>query len=137
MFSVINRKIDRVAYLRRNKKVVVNVCALWLVLSIGSHLIFNYWAETQINDYLASGAAAVERLAEEISPALLEDEFLGLSRKVADFTKDQGALFAKRRDGWRFLALGWFIPRCSRTAGMILRYSVGLPLVWDLNGSSC
>ena len=92
-FSNINRKVDRVEFLRRNKKAIVVIGLLWCVLIIGAHFVFSSVSANRLNGFIKSGAAAVERLAEESGPALLEGEVLGLSRKVAEFTQEQRALF--------------------------------------------
>ncbi len=92
-FTNINSKIDRIAFLRRNKKAIAIVVLAWFAILIGSHFLFSSMATNRLDRFYASGALAVERLAEESGPALLEDEVLGLSRKVAEFTEEQDALF--------------------------------------------
>ncbi len=92
-FSNINSKMDRVEFLQRNKKAIVVIGLLWCVFIIGAHFVFSSVTANRLNGFIESGAAAVDRLAEESGPALLEGEVLGLSRKVADFTHEQGALF--------------------------------------------
>ena len=92
-FSTINKKIDRVAFLRRNKKAIVIIGLLWCALVIVGHFVFHTMATNRLSSFITSGAAAAERLAEESGPVLLEGEVLGLSRKVADFTQEQGAVF--------------------------------------------
>ena len=92
-FSNINSKMDRVEFLRRNKKAIMVIGLLWCVFIIGAHFVFSSLSSNRLNRFISSGAAAVERLAEESGQALLEGEVLGLSRKVVDFTQEQGALF--------------------------------------------
>jgi hypothetical protein len=92
-FSSLNSKIDRIDFLRRNKKGIAVVSFLWVAFLIGGHFVFSAMATSRLEGFFAAGAAAVERLAEESGPALLDDEVLGLSRKVAEFTLEQEAVF--------------------------------------------
>ncbi len=92
-FSNINKNIDRVDIVRRNKKLIIALALVWLGLMVGGHFLFDAMSQKRLNGYLMNGATAVEQLAEECGPALLESEVLGLSRKVAEFTDEQGAVF--------------------------------------------
>jgi len=91
-FSTINKKIDRVEFLRRNKKSLSILAAIWCILVIGGFLLLNIVSKEQTDRYLIATSAAVDQLAEESGSILLEAEVLGLSRKVAEFTDEHEAL---------------------------------------------
>jgi tRNA A-37 threonylcarbamoyl transferase component Bud32 len=92
-FSTINKKVDKIEFLRRNKRQLMVLGLIWLLLIVGVSIIFSVVGRNKLDTYLQSNAAALEQLAEESGPILLESEVLGLSRKVAEFTDLHGALF--------------------------------------------
>ena len=92
-FSTINRKVDKITFIKRNKKPLAVLLAGWLVLIVGGFFLITTMGRTRQESYLQSNASAVEQLAEDIGPILLEADQLGLSRKVTEFTNLQGALF--------------------------------------------
>lgn len=92
-FSTINKKVDKVEFLRRNKKQFLVLGLIWLLLIVISSIGFSLVGKSKLNAYLHSNAIALEQLAEECGPILLESEVLSLSRKVAEFTDLHGALF--------------------------------------------
>lgn len=92
-FSTINKKVDKIEFLRRNKKQLFVLGLVWLTLLVSGLVVFSLMGQNKLDSYLQSNAAAVEQLAEECGPILLESEVLGLSRKVAEFTDLHGAVF--------------------------------------------
>ena len=92
-FSTINQKVDKIEFLRRNKKQLLMLGLAWVLLVVSGIVVFSLMGQSKLDAYLQSNAAAVEKLAEESGPTLLESEVLGLARQVAEFTDLQGALF--------------------------------------------
>lgn len=92
-FLSINRKIDRIEYLRRNKKLIVITITFWCLLVFCGFFVLNSLAKDKLDRYFKATSAAVNQLAEESGAILLEAEVLGLSRKVAEFTDEHSALF--------------------------------------------
>jgi eukaryotic-like serine/threonine-protein kinase len=93
-FSRVNQGIDRVDFIRRNKKGLALVLALYCVVVVAGCLGLKAAAQDQSGAFLNKGAAAVERLADQSSNPLLEDDVLGLIRLVSEFQKEHQALFA-------------------------------------------
>ena len=71
-FLSINKNIDRVEFLGRNKKLLVTVAVLWCLLVIGGVFLLNRMAQHKLDDYTQAIAAAVDQLAERSSSILLE-----------------------------------------------------------------
>jgi tRNA A-37 threonylcarbamoyl transferase component Bud32 len=92
-FSTINRKVDRIAFIKRNKKPLIALLAGWFLLMVAGYFIITAMGRNQLDNFLQSNASAVEQLAQDIGPILLDADQLGLSRKVTEFTSLQGALF--------------------------------------------
>lgn len=97
-FASVNKKIDRIEFLRRNKRQILIVIAVWSIAVIANFLIFNLIAQKKLDDYYMSISTAVDQLAEESSEDLLmldqePNKVLDLSRLVAEFTKEQKSLF--------------------------------------------
>lgn len=92
-YSNINRNINRVEIISRNKKLCIILSVVWLGLMIGGLLTLNSISQKRLDSYLMTGAAAATQLAEESGPVLLEGEVLGLSRMVAEFTETHNAVF--------------------------------------------
>lgn len=92
-FSSINRKIDRIEYLRRNKKLIAITVTLWCLVVVCGFFVLNLRTKDKLDRYFQSTSTAVNQLAEESGAILLEAEVLGLSRKVVEFTDEHAALF--------------------------------------------
>jgi len=97
-FSTINKKVDKIEFLRRNKKQLVVLGLIWLLLITVASVILSLMSQNKLDAYLQSNATALDQLAEESGPILLESEVLGLSRKVAEFSDLHGALFTEILD---------------------------------------
>lgn len=92
-FLSINKHIDRVEFLRRNKTLLVTAAVLWCLLVIGGVFLLNRMAQHKRDDYTQTIATAVDQLAEQSSPILLEGEVLALYRQVTEFTDKHAAHF--------------------------------------------
>jgi tRNA A-37 threonylcarbamoyl transferase component Bud32 len=92
-FSTINRRVDQIAFIKRNKKPLIVLLSVWLLLILAGFLAITAMGRTRLDNYLKSNAGAVEQLAEDIGPILLEADQLALSRKVTEFTNLQKTLF--------------------------------------------
>ncbi len=92
-FSTINKKIDGIEFLHRNKKQLVILAAIWCLVVVGGYLLLNVLAQNRLDLFLEENAAAAEQLAEQSGPTLLADEVLDLSQQVAQFTEGREALF--------------------------------------------
>lgn len=93
-FSSINKKVDRVEFLNRNKKAIAMIAGFWLISIIVVYLLFDMVADNSTNAFLSDGAVAANNLANQSAPLLLEDDILGLNREVAEFAKSKDVLFS-------------------------------------------
>jgi tRNA A-37 threonylcarbamoyl transferase component Bud32 len=92
-FSSIGQKIDRIDYLRRNKKRIAITAVLWCVFVTICIITLNVLSKNKLDAYFKASSAAVTQLASETGAILLEADFLGLSHKVSEFTDEHAALF--------------------------------------------
>lgn len=88
-----NKNIDRVEFLRRNKKLLATAAVLWCLLVFGGVFLLNRMAQNKLDDYTQTIATAVDQLAEQSSSILLEGEVLALNRQVTEFTDRHAARF--------------------------------------------
>lgn len=93
-FSNINHQVDRIAFLKRNKRLVLLLFALWCALVVGGYYLFEMAGAKVRNAFLIDQAESSEQLASQSAPLLLDDDLLGLTREVADFAKGGNILYA-------------------------------------------
>lgn len=93
-FSSINQRVDRIAFINRNKKALIGLAVAWCLLVVGSYFIFDIVGTQKRDSFLKAHAAAAGQLANQCAPLLLEDDLLGLTRQVTEFAKTEKILFA-------------------------------------------
>lgn len=90
----INQKVDQIEFLRRNKKGLALLFILWCAVTIAGYVGLHSAAQRQVDEFLKRSASVAERLADQGSSPLLEDDALGLIRITTEFEKEHNILFA-------------------------------------------
>ena len=93
-FRSFNEKVDRIAFLRNNKKALGLVLAGWCLTLFVCFFFLESFGARQKEAFFLRHAVAAEALANQSAPKLLEDDLLGLNREVADFSKTYKVIFA-------------------------------------------
>ena len=93
-FTKFKHQVNRVAFLRRNKKLILLLVVAWGVFVIGGYYLFERVGAQERNTFLIDQVASSEQLAAQCAPLLLEDDLLELTREVVDFAKGDNILFA-------------------------------------------
>ncbi|MGD9369762.1 MAG: serine/threonine-protein kinase [Desulfobacteraceae bacterium] len=93
-FLSINKRVDRVDFLRRNKKSLLLLLILWCAVVAAGYTGLQRAAHRQLDGFLTGNAAAAERLADQGSSPLLEDDALSLIRITSEFEKEHKVQFA-------------------------------------------
>lgn len=93
-FSSINRRMEKIEFLRRNKRMLVTIATFWCLAVVGSVFIFDAVGGQRRTGLLDKYADAAVTLANDSAPLLLEDDFLGLNRDIAEFARTRELLFA-------------------------------------------
>jgi hypothetical protein len=93
-FSSLSKGIDRIDFIRRNKKSLLLMLLLWCVVVLAGSFGLKAAANNQRDAFFSDGVAAVEHLGEQASAPLLGDDALGLIRITSEFEKSSGAFFA-------------------------------------------
>ncbi|RJQ77352.1 MAG: serine/threonine protein kinase [Desulfobacteraceae bacterium] len=93
-FSSINRRLEKIDFLSRNKKVLAVIAPCWCVVVITSIFLFNALAGQQREVLLAQYAGEAVALANFSAPLVLEDDLLRLNREVSEFARTRDLSFA-------------------------------------------
>lgn len=93
-FHSINAKVDRVAFIKNNKKALVTILLCWCLLVFGGYFFLDSLGSRQAAAFMADNAAIAEAFANQSAPMLLEENVLGLNRVVNEFDKTHDVLFA-------------------------------------------
>lgn len=93
-FLSINKRVDRVDFLRRNKKSLLLLLILWCAVVAAGYTGLQGAAHRQLDGFLTGNAASAERLADQGSSPLLEDDALSLIRITSEFEREHKVLFA-------------------------------------------
>jgi len=93
-FSSINEKVDRIAFLRRNKRALGAVLVCWCLTVFASYFFLDSFGARQKTAFFSQHAVAAENFANQSAPKLLEEDLLGLNREVAEFLKTQKVILA-------------------------------------------
>ena len=92
-FTGLSKGVDRIAFLKRNKKGLCLVLILWFAIVISGYALLNRSAQQEIGNALNAEADLVDRFAVQSGSPLLEEDVLGLIRIVSEFARDQQAVF--------------------------------------------
>lgn len=93
-FSGVSRGMDRIAFVRRNKKALAVLVLLWLLVVLGGYVLLKSAGQARMDTFLKENTVAANHLADQNGPPLLADEMLALSRNVTEFAKENGIIFA-------------------------------------------
>lgn len=93
-FLSINKRVDRVDFLRRNKKSLLLLLILWCAVIVAGYTGLQGAAHRQLDGFLSRNAVAAVRLADQGSSPLLEDDALSLIRITSEFERERKVLFA-------------------------------------------
>lgn len=93
-FHTINAKVNRIAFIKNNKKYLAILLLCWCALVIGSYLFLDSIGKRQSAAFMDSNAAKAKVFANQSAPMLLEEDVLGLNRALNEFDKTQDVLFA-------------------------------------------
>lgn len=93
-FTSIDQKVSKFEFVKRNKRFIVILGLIWLVVVVGSYFLFDIAGTGKRDTFLKTEASQVEQLANLCSPLLLEDDLLGLTRQVAEFAKHNAVVYA-------------------------------------------
>lgn len=92
-FSSVNAKIDRIDFLRRNKKLILIVAAVWSIAVICTFFFFNTAIEKEMAEYYKSTSAEVDQLSDAAGELSLIGDILDLNRRVSEFTLKHKSVF--------------------------------------------
>ena len=93
-FTGLSKSMDRIDFLKRNKKGIGLIVALWLVTLITGYVLMDATARKRVQTAILDGARSTERLADQSGTPLLEDEVLGLNRLVGEFARSRDVRYA-------------------------------------------
>ncbi len=93
-FSSMRMRINRIDFLRRNRKAIALLLVFWCFLVTGSYFLCRMAGERQRSHFLHINATIAENLAAQSAPRLLENDVLGLTREVAENAKAHNMLYA-------------------------------------------
>lgn len=93
-FAGLSKSMDRIAFLKRNKKGIGLILALWLVTVFSGYTLMNTTAQKKVQTAIFDGAKAADRYADQSATPLLEDEVLDLNRITTELVKEKNVLFA-------------------------------------------
>ncbi|MCP4748060.1 MAG: serine/threonine protein kinase [Desulfobacteraceae bacterium] len=93
-FCNLNRNLDRIEFLKRNKKSLFILFVFWIIINIAGLYILNSTSSNDQQKAITFGVTTANRLADQSGTALLEDDVLDLNRIVSEYAKNYGAVFA-------------------------------------------
>ena len=93
-FHSINAKVDRITFIKNNKKALAAMLVCWCLVVVGGYFSLDSLGTRQSSEVLNGYAATAEAFADQSAPMLLEEDVLGLNRTVNDFDKTNTVLFA-------------------------------------------
>ncbi len=93
-FNSINAKVDRIAFIKNNKKALAAMLVCWCLVVFGGYILLDSLGIRQSSALLNDYATIAEAFANQSAPMLLEEDVLGLNRTVNEFDKTHEVLFA-------------------------------------------